>query len=95
MVASGLRVLWAERNLRRHPRAFLPFQETLYILRFLPLDHLHIVTLMYIDPGSGSYLVQVIIAAVLGVLFYFKNLWLKARSFFFKEKKDNPPEHDE
>jgi hypothetical protein len=31
--------------------------------------------LLYIDPGSGSYLVQVIIAAVLGVAFYFRNLW--------------------
>jgi hypothetical protein len=29
--------------------------------------------LLYIDPGSGSYLVQVIIAAILGVVFYFVN----------------------
>jgi hypothetical protein len=28
--------------------------------------------LLYIDPGSGSYLVQAIIAAVLGVAFSFK-----------------------
>ena len=40
--------------------------------------------LLYIDPGSGSYLVQVIIAAVLGVLFYFKNTWLWIKSFFNK-----------
>lgn len=49
--------------------------------------------LLYIDPGSGSYLVQVIIAAVLGFLFYFKNLWWRIRSFFKKprqeENKDN------
>lgn len=43
--------------------------------------------LLYIDPGSGSYLVQVIIAAVLGFLFYFKNLWFRIRSFFKKDKK--------
>ena len=43
-------------------------------------------TLLYIDPGSGSYLVQVIIAAILGALFYFKNLWFKIRSFFSRTK---------
>lgn len=26
--------------------------------------------LLYIDPGSGSYLVQVLVAAVLGVAFF-------------------------
>ena len=43
--------------------------------------------LLYIDPGSGSYLIQVIIAAVLGVAFYFRNLWWKFRSFFSRRKK--------
>ena len=46
---------------------------------------------LYIDPGSGSYLVQVIIAAVLGVGFFFKNFWFRIKSFFSKpgtEKKD-------
>lgn len=46
---------------------------------------------LYIDPGSGSYLVQVIIAAVLGVLFYFKNAWAWIKSFFVK----NPPKQEE
>jgi hypothetical protein len=50
--------------------------------------------LLYIDPGSGSYLVQVIIAAILGGLFYFKNLWLRIKSFFMKNKKEIPPEND-
>jgi hypothetical protein len=44
--------------------------------------------LLYIDPGSGSYLVQMIIAAVLGGLFFFKNLWWKIKSFFTKSKTD-------
>jgi hypothetical protein len=52
------------------------------------------ISLLYIDPGSGSYLVQVIIAAILGGLFYFKNLWWKIRSFFTKNKKDDPPKND-
>jgi len=45
--------------------------------------------LAYIDPGSGSYLVQVIIAGVLAVIFYFKNGWLKLRSFFSRNKKED------
>ncbi|HVV04071.1 MAG TPA: hypothetical protein VHC96_07585 [Puia sp.] len=42
--------------------------------------------LLYIDPGSGSYLIQVIIAAVLGAAFFFKNLWWKFRSLFTRKK---------
>jgi hypothetical protein len=49
---------------------------------------------LYIDPGSGSYLVQVIIAAILGGLFYFKNLWLKVKSFFVRNKKETLPGND-
>ena len=50
--------------------------------------------LLYIDPGGGSYLVQVIIAAVLGVAFYFKALWFRFKSFFTKGKKEDPPGKD-
>ena len=49
--------------------------------------------LLYIDPGSGSYLIQMIIAGILGAAFFFKNLWWKFRSFFTK-KKDPPPKND-
>ncbi|HEV2353545.1 MAG TPA: hypothetical protein VGR89_04840 [Puia sp.] len=44
--------------------------------------------LLYIDPGSGSYLVQVIIAAILGGAFWIKKFWRKIRSFFTREKND-------
>lgn len=47
--------------------------------------------LLYIDPGSGSYLVQVIIAAVLGVAFYFKTIWLRIKLFFGGRKKERQP----
>ena len=49
---------------------------------------------LYIDPGSGSYLIQVIIAAVLGVAIYFKNFWFKIKSFFTKKKQENEEEKD-
>lgn len=38
--------------------------------------------LLYIDPGSGSYLVQAIVAGALGVVFFFKNISLVVRHFF-------------
>jgi hypothetical protein len=48
---------------------------------------------LYIDPGSGSYLIQAIIAAVLGAGFFFKNFWVKIKSFFVKSKT-KPEEED-
>jgi len=40
--------------------------------------------LLYIDPGSGSYLVQMIIAGVLGVAFFFKNIVFAIKHFFHR-----------
>lgn len=49
---------------------------------------------LYVDPGSGSYLVQMVIAAILGAMFYFKSAWWRIRSFFTKKKKDEHPKND-
>lgn len=38
----------------------------------------------YIDPGSGSYLVQAIIAAVLGIAFFFKNIATFIKHYFYR-----------
>ena len=50
--------------------------------------------MIYIDPGSGSYLIQMIIAGVLGIVFFFKNiglffkhLWLNIKSYFSRSHK--------
>ena len=40
--------------------------------------------LLYIDPGSGSYLVQALIAAALGVAFFFKNIVTVIRHWFYR-----------
>jgi hypothetical protein len=40
--------------------------------------------LLYIDPGSGSYLIQAIVAAILGVAFFFKNIVLGIKLFFHR-----------
>jgi hypothetical protein len=50
--------------------------------------------LLYIDPGTGSYLVQIIAAAALGVAFFFRNIKNFIRSIFTRSDKkpnDNPP----
>jgi len=40
--------------------------------------------LLYIDPGSGSYLIQAIVAGVLGVAFFFKNILFAIKHFFHR-----------
>jgi hypothetical protein len=49
---------------------------------------------LYIDPGSGSYILQMIIAAVLGVSFFFKNFWLSIKAFFTGKKTKKEDEKD-
>jgi hypothetical protein len=34
----------------------------------------------YIDPGTGSYLLQLVLAGVFGMIFSAKSLWEKVRS---------------
>jgi len=52
--------------------------------------------ILYIDPGSGSYLVQAIVAAVLGIAFFFKNIgrffknaWWYIKSLFIRSPKSS------
>ena len=49
---------------------------------------------LYIDPGSGSYILQMIIAAVLGVSFFFKNFWLAVKAFFTGKRPKKEEEQD-
>jgi len=36
----------------------------------------------YLDPGTGSYVVQMIIAGLLGAAFAIKMSWLRIKAFF-------------
>ena len=36
----------------------------------------------YLDPGSGSFLIQLIIASLLGAAFVLRSSWSKIKSFF-------------
>ncbi|UCH59939.1 MAG: hypothetical protein JSV61_00270 [Anaerolineales bacterium] len=38
--------------------------------------------LAYLDPGSGSFILQLILASLVGSLFVFKNFWKRVVSFF-------------
>ncbi|OGM21132.1 hypothetical protein A2714_05680 [Candidatus Woesebacteria bacterium RIFCSPHIGHO2_01_FULL_38_9] len=52
----------------------------------------------YIDPGSGSYILQIVIAGLLGASFTVKLYWKKIRSLFSNKKKkvnENPNEKSE
>ena len=48
--------------------------------------------LAYIDPGSGSILIQVILASCIGGIAVF---WQKIKSLFSKNKSNQPPKSDE
>ncbi len=36
----------------------------------------------YLDPGSGSFILQIVIASLMGFLFLVKIYWKKIRTFF-------------
>ena len=48
---------------------------------------LHDYALAYIDPSTGSYIIQIILAGVLGALFAIKTYWGRIKLFFTKKKK--------
>lgn len=49
-------------------------------------------SLIYLDPGSGSYLVQVLIGALLGVVMFFKHIKMYLLSFFKRTPKKQKDE---
>ena len=42
--------------------------------------------LLYIDPGSGSYIIQAIVAAAVGAGFFLKTSWWRIKAFFSKKQ---------
>ena len=51
----------------------------------------------YLDPASGSYFLQMLIAGILGGLFALKIFWVKIKSFFSApfSKKDDRDENED
>lgn len=51
----------------------------------------------YLDPGSGSYILQFLIAGLLGLAFVFKSFWRNAASFvtnLLSGKKNESRKHE-
>ncbi len=48
--------------------------------------------LNYIDPGSGSMIFQFLLASIIGVLTFFKNIKLFVLSIFRKKRENNEKE---
>jgi dolichol kinase len=44
----------------------------------------------YIDPGTGSYILQVLIAAFVAVSFTTKVFWKRIKKFFSRKKEEKP-----
>ncbi len=64
---------------------------TLYWLLFPPP------TYAYIDPGTGSYILQVVIAGLLGVLVSLRIYWARIKTFLKEYSpfgKRDPAEHE-
>ena len=62
-------------------------------MRFIELPLALNLAMAYLDPGSGSILIQLIISALVGVGFYVRARWGKIKKFFNKSSSEN--EHTE
>lgn len=55
-----------------------------------------ITPLAYLDPGSGSFILQLLLASLLGGLFIVKTYWQKitrgVQKLFSRREKDRPEE---
>jgi len=49
--------------------------------------------LAYVDPGSGSLIIQMLIAGVVGALFYFRKAFHSLCSLFRSKDKDDRTNH--
>ena len=64
----------------------IAFACALFLAVLVPAAH------AYLDPGTGSYLLQLLIAGVLGALFAVKVYWTNVKTFFlsrFRKPKDD------
>ena len=46
----------------------------------------------YIDPGTGSYVLQIVLAVIFGSLFMLKTFWIRVKAFLgniFSKKEKN------
>ena len=56
---------------------------------------MHFIPLPYLDPGSGSFLIQLLIAALLGLAVAVRASWSKIRGWFSIKPKPKADEDDD
>lgn len=49
----------------------------------------------YLDPGTGSYVFQIAIASLLGILFTVKSYWLNIKTFIKRKLSKDKKETDD
>lgn len=49
----------------------------------------------YLDPGSGSFILQLLIASLVGIGFALRGYWGKITGFFRKDKGESASEDDQ
>jgi hypothetical protein len=78
-----------EKNLlkKMHSTSWINLLWLLIPFSLIPLQSAH----AYLDPGTGSYAVQIIIGLIFGASFFLKNLFAKSLEYFknlFKPKTE-------
>lgn len=63
---------------------------TLLLSVFLLLGLFVTCAYAYLDPGSGSYLFQIMLASLVGAAFAVKTYWIKIKEIFRKLFHKNP-----
>lgn len=61
----------------------------------LPMVAIPVKLLAYLDPGSGSFLLQLLLATLLGAGFAIKIYWKKIKGWFKKEPKEITLKNDD
>lgn len=49
----------------------------------------------YLDPGSGSFILQLLLASLVGAAFLIKTYWRKITGVFRKSEKEEPEDKEE
>ena len=56
---------------------------------------MHFAPLLYLDPGSGSFLIQMLVAAALGTFVAIAASWSRIKKWFGIKPKTNEEDTDE
>ena len=64
----------------------LSIRAALFVAMFLLISHGHGTAQAYLDPNTGSMLLQLLVAGVVGVLAAVKLYWYRLKTFFVRRQ---------